>query len=219
LAAHYGLPVPGGEEPRWIDYGADERRGLLSHGAFLSVAASIADTSPTKRGKLVRRRLMCQDVPPPPPDVNVDEAPQSPDSPCKWDAYAVHRETGGACTNCHALMDPIGFGLEAYDRAGAFREHEADLPECAITGDGDLDGVAFHGPAQLAERLIESGTLDACAVTHVIRFAIGRELDDDDFTMQQALVETFRADDHHFDALVLELVGAEAFGYRREETP
>ncbi len=219
LAAHYGLPAPGTDDPQWIDYGTSERRGLLSHGSFLSVAASIADTSPTKRGKLVRRRLMCQDVPPPPPDVNVDEAPQSPDSPCKWDAYAVHRETGGACTNCHALMDPIGFGLEAYDSAGRFREHEPDLPECTIDGDGDLDGVSFHGPAELADRLIDTGTLDSCAVTHVMRFAIGRELDDDDLAMQQALVETFRADDHRFDGLVLELVGAEAFGYRREETP
>lgn len=219
LAAHYGLPLPGADEPRWIDYGENERRGLLSHGSFLSVAASIADTSPTKRGKLVRRRLMCQDVPPPPPDVNVDEAPTSPDSPCKWDAYAVHRETGGACTNCHALMDPIGFGLEAYDSAGRFREHEADLPECTIAGDGELDGVAFHGPAELAERLIDSGTLDSCAVTHVMRFAIGRELDDDDLAMQQAFVERFRADDHRFDGLVLEIVAAEAFGYRREETP
>jgi len=218
LATHYGLAPPGADTPTWVDYGNSGRRGILSHGAFLSVAASIADTSPTKRGKFVRRRLMCQEVPKAPPDVNVDQAPQSPDSPCKWDAYAVHRETGGACTGCHALMDPIGFGLENYDSAGRFRTHDTDLPECEIEGVGDLDGVAFHGPAELADRLIDSGTLDACAVTHVIRFAIGREIDEQDAWMHEALIEQFRDDDHRFDRLVIELVGAEAFGYRREES-
>lgn len=219
LAEHYGLPAPGTDGPQWVGYGDSGRRGLLSHGAFLSVAAAIADTSPTRRGKHVRRRLMCQDVPPPPPDVDVDQAPQSTDSPCKWDAYAAHRDTGGACSGCHALMDPIGFGLENYDREGRFRIHDIDLPQCEITGEGDLDGIAFRGPAELADRLIESETLDACAVTHVIRFAIGRELDEEDTPLFEDLTEAFRTNDHRLDVLLLELVSSEAFGYRREESP
>src|SRR5690606_21309232 len=107
LAEHYGLPAPSSSTPQWVEYGSTTRQGILSHGSFLSVAGKFGDTSPTQRGKLIRKRLLCQEIPPPPPDVNVDEPPQSPDSPCKWDRYEMHRQSG-SCNACHTLIDPVG---------------------------------------------------------------------------------------------------------------
>jgi hypothetical protein len=145
----------------------------LSTGSFLSVNAKFGDTSPTLRGKLVRERLLCEDIPPPPPTVNVDEPPTGDgDSVCKVDRYAVHDAPSG-CAACHAKMDPIGFGLEAFDREGRFREHDEGEPDCPISGEGDLDGVAFVGPAGLADLLVEGPDLSACAVEQVVRFAMG----------------------------------------------
>src|SRR6185503_20729282 len=119
LAAHYGLPAPAGGGPAWVPYGADPRRGILSHGAVLAAGAKFDDTSPTLRGVFVRNRLLCQVVPPPPPNVAVDEPPQSVTSRCKVDRYAAHRT--GSCASCHSQTDPISFGLENYDRSGAYR--------------------------------------------------------------------------------------------------
>ena len=48
---------------------APNRRGLLSSPAFLATHALIAQTNPVERGLMVRGRLLCQEVPPPPPDV------------------------------------------------------------------------------------------------------------------------------------------------------
>lgn len=217
LAEHYGLPAPPGEGWAWVDYPADsERTGLLSHGAFLSVGAKFDDTSPTQRGKLIRTRLFCQAVAPPPPDVNVDEPPVSEDSDCKWDRYEAHRAVG-SCASCHEALDPVGFGLERFDREGRHRTHDDGLPDCHITGEGTLDGQSFEGPGGLAGLLVDGAVLDACLVTQVYTFAMGHDPTDLDMPYVTRLAEAFRAQDHDFQGLLLALVEDEAFLYRREE--
>lgn len=216
LADLYGLPAPAGDEFAWVDYGDSGRQGLLSHGSFLSVAGKFGDTSPTQRGKLIRNRLLCQVIPPPPPDVNVDEPPSSPDSDCKWDAYAAHRELAG-CKGCHDLMDPVGFGLENYDQLGRWRETDVDHPECVIAGEGTIDGDAFSGPAGLADYLVTGEQLEICIVRQVYRFAMGHEVLTEDVAFVDQLDQSFAAADYRFDRLMLDLVSDEAFLYRREE--
>ena len=216
LATTYGLPLPGSTDHVWVDYGASGRQGLLSQGSFLSVAGKFGDTSPTQRGKLIRTRLMCQVVPPPPPNVNVDDPPSDPNSNCKVDRYAAHRNDP-ACSGCHALMDPVGFGLENYDQRGAFRLTDTNEPTCIIDGAGAVDGNMFNGPAELADMLIAADTLDACAVTQVYRLAMGHREQNEDMPLIAALQQEFVDDDHHFDQLVLALVSQESFLFRRDE--
>jgi hypothetical protein len=215
LAAHYGLPEPGSDTPQWVRYDDSGRLGLLSQGSFLSVAARFGDTSPTQRGKLIRERLLCQVIPPPPPDVDVDSQPGESASDCKWDAYAAHRESG-ACRSCHEQMDPVGFGLENYDQTGRHRTHDIGRPDCPIDGTGDLDGATFTGPAGLAETLVASPLLPSCMVTQLHRFAVGREVDEEDAPMLQTLTEQLAADGR-LDTVLLGLVGEPGFGYRRPE--
>jgi hypothetical protein len=216
LAAHYGLPLPGSSEPVWVPYGDSGRQGLLSHGSFLSVNAKFGDTSPTLRGKLVRERLLCQTIPPPPPSVNVDEPPAGEAGDCKIDRYAEHRDSG-SCKSCHDLIDPIGFGLENFDQQGRYREHDVGAPDCRIEGEGDLDGVPFQGPAGLARELIASGALTDCAVQQVYRLAHGHPVSDEDEPYVQRMAEAF-SESGRMDDLFLALVTDEAFGYRREES-
>ncbi len=217
LATHYGLPAPGGAGFTWVDYGDSGRKGLLSHGAFLSVAGKFGDTSPTQRGKLIRKRLFCQAIPPPPPDVNVDEPPpDAPGSNCKKDRYEVHRSVG-ACYDCHELMDPVGFGLENYDQAGRYRATDNGAPECTIDGEGVVDGSAFNGPAGLADLLMEKSLLDTCVVSQIYSFAMGHDVAADDERFVDELTGAFADGGFRFDELVLDLVGDEAFLYRREE--
>lgn len=221
LAELYGMPAPAGGAG-WMTYsGPGNRAGLLSTGAFLSVAGKFGDTSPTQRGKLIRERLMCQVVPPPPPNVNVDEPPQpTGTSTCKVDRYAQHR-SDGACFSCHNQMDPVGFGLENFDQTGRFRTTDIDDASCTITGEGQLYGLAedpvpFQGPAQLGSILIENGVLESCLVTQMYRFAMGHREQRDDADVIDALATSF-TQSRKLDTLILDLVSAEGFGYRQEE--
>jgi hypothetical protein len=222
LATHYGLPAPTNAEGDWVSYGDSGRRGLLSHGTFLSAVAKFSDTSPTQRGLLIRTRLFCQTIEKPPPELNVntDEPPAAADpDACKPERYTMWKTDG--CSQCHAMMDPVGFGLEQYDSAGRFRAAEPDKPECVIDGEGELDGVGtFNGPAELGELMIESGEVDACVARQVYRYAMGRfALDEPDYALLGRLVEASRIDgeDLRVDALVSEFVASEAFQLRREE--
>jgi hypothetical protein len=217
LAAHYGLPAAGLPGFRWVSYGTSGRKGLLSQGSVLSVGAKFNDTSPTQRGILVRTRLLCQEVPPPPPAVNVDNPPSSPNSNCKADRYSAHASVG-SCAACHQKLDPIGFGLERYDRAGRFRTHDEGQPNCPISGDGRVAEMgSFAGPAELEALLIQSGQLERCAVTQVYRFAMGRRESASDTGLLDRLTAKFLGSHRAFAELLLDLISDETFLFRREE--
>ncbi len=216
LARHYGLPAPGSTGGAWMGYGASPRRGILSHGAFLAVGAKFDDTSPTVRGRFVREYLLCQDIPPPPPSVNADEPPPETGSPCKIDRYAEHTDVG--CATCHKQIDPIGFGLEAYGRDGRFRTADVDQPQCRIKGDGEVLGVGtFNGPAGLADLLVKSGKLEACAVRQLYRFATGRKESAHDEPTIGRLGDLFARNGRSFVDLLVEIASGESFGFKRLE--
>jgi hypothetical protein len=215
LADHYGLPRPAGGEG-WVPYEGPERAGILSHGSVLAAFAKFADTSPTQRGILIRTRLMCDVIPPPPPIADTDNPPGDVEATCKIDRYAQHREAPG-CASCHDAMDPIGFGLENFDMQGVYREHDDGLPECIIEGQGELPGVGtFSGPAQLADRLIESGRIETCVMKNLYQFTLGREIDAVEQPVLDALVADFRGKDHDLRGLMLQLITSERFALKRE---
>jgi hypothetical protein len=231
LARHYGLvddaAVARGPEPdgapagaRWVGYGSTGRKGILAHGSFLTAGAKFAgDTSPVARGLLIRERLMCQDIPPPPPGVNSDEPPPAgEDAKCKEDRYHFHKE--GGCGKCHRHIDPLGFGLERYDHQGRYRTVEAGKPACAISGVGEMTGVGeFSGPAGLADAMLKSGRVGPCLVTQLYRYALGRyKLDDADTAAVSEVVAGLGGAeaDFTFQDALLAIASAEAFRHRRE---
>lgn len=217
LAMHYGLPVSGTAGFRWVDYGTSGRKGILSHASVLSNGVKQTDTSPTLRGKWIRNRLFCQEIPPPPPNVTADvPPPQTGAAVCKKDRYAAH-DSVQSCAACHLQMDPIGFGLEQYDRMGRFRSVEAAHPECAITGEGTLQGVGtFTGPAGLADLMVQNGTVDQCVVKQVFRFGSGRREGSADGPLLRDLTRAFTANGRQFDALLLDYVSHPTFALRQE---
>lgn len=215
LAEHYDLPTPDGSQ--WVGYGSSGRQGILSHGSFLSAAAGPGETSPTRRGKWIREQLMCQLIPPPPPNVDADNPPTEEDAECKEDRYAIHAEVG-SCAGCHSLMDPIGFGLERYDTQGRFRTHDEGAPQCTISGDGELTGLGpFNGPAELANLLVDNVALEPCVAQQLYRFALGREVVEDDLALVTELGMQLTEGDGRFDTMLGALVAHPAFAHRREE--
>lgn len=216
LATHYGLAPTGSTQAQWVSYGTSGRKGILSHASFLSNGIKFGDTSPTQRGKLIRTRLLCQPVPPPPPNVNADEPPSMGPGSCKSDYYKLH-STSAVCASCHQQMDPLGFGLENYDGMGRFRTTEPANAACTISGEGELVGVGtFKGPAELGELLLQSGLLEPCAAREAYHLAIGRLPGIADKETVAAVTQRFQTH-HRFDQLLLDIVSHPGFAHRREE--
>lgn len=216
LAAHYDMDVDVDDVPQWVSYPDERRAGLLSHGSFLAIGAKFGDTSPVERGKAVWTRLLCRDIPPPPPDVDTGLPPVGggPNA-CKADRYDMSRRA--ECRSCHGILDPIGFGLENYGPSGEWRTHELDRPDCPIDGQGAVAGLDdFAGAPSLGALLAASGEVEACLTERYLQYAIGRAAGPDEDELVAAMADRLR-DDGDLLALVLDFVASPAFTQRKVE--
>ena len=216
LATQYGLPAPAGGEG-WVSYPDTKRAGILSHGSVLGAFSKFSDTSPTQRGIFVQTRLLCNTVLPPPANVNVDVPPANGEAVCKLERYDLHR-TLDSCKGCHAQLDPIGYGLESYDIGGRYRTHDDAHAECLLPDTGELPGHgSFSGPGQLSQLLVDSGELEQCFVQHLLSYAVGRELREDEAPARDALLATFQTGGYALPSLLQSFVADERFALRQEE--
>ena len=101
--------------------------GLLATGTILNGYARPDTSSPTQRGHMVRSRMLCQDVNPPPPnlDTTFHAVDDGGDDARALRATSTSRAPATAATSC---MDWIGFGFENYDGWGRYRTTENGLP-------------------------------------------------------------------------------------------
>ncbi len=227
LATLYKLPAPSGQF-ELVRFPAGTRRaGLLGEASFLAANAGPTETSPTARGIFIREQLLCQHVPPPPPNVDTNLPEASAEKPLtRRQRMAAHVENP-LCASCHRLMDPIGFGLESFDAIGRFREHEKILIEDGgekrgkpKTIDLDLDtrgevaGIPnseFSDSKQLGSILARTRVCQECVVRQMFRYAYGRlETSSDEETIHR-LFATFRDSGFHFKELLIALVRSPEF--------
>jgi len=196
----------------------EHRSGILTLPAVLTTYSDADQTSPIKRGKFVRNRLLCQELPSPPPDAVVT-LPKLDPSLSTRDRFAKHREDP-TCAGCHSLMDPLGFGFEAYDTIGRYRTHDGAF---SVDDSGELVGepqsVAgpFKGVAELADKLLESPEAQACVARYWTNFALSRALEQRDSCWMERVNATFRASGGDLHELIMAIVAAPAFKHRRAQ--
>lgn len=165
LAKLYGLEGTSGP----VTLPADgPRAGLLGFGGVLALQATPVNTSPTLRGKFVRTTFLCEGIPPPPPGVDTTLPPPMPGLSTRQ-RLEQHRSVA-SCAACHALMDPIGFGLENFDAVGA---HRTQSNGAVIDASGSIDGTAFTDARGLGRALKNNRKATGCFVRQVYRFALG----------------------------------------------
>ena len=117
LAAHYGIPnIRGSHFRRVLLPAASPRRGLLGHGAILTVTSSATRTSPVIRGKWVLENILGAPPPEPPPGVetNLDGDADKVKVTTVRQRLELHRGNP-VCASCHNIIDPLGFALENFD--------------------------------------------------------------------------------------------------------
>lgn len=183
LAPLYGVPATAG--PVALD--PTKRAGLLTLLGTLSVHAANDDTSPTLRGAFVRARLLCGELPPPPPSVNNQRPPLST---VKTTRERVNQHAADpSCAGCHVLIDPIGFGFETFDGIGKRRETENGKP---IDDSGEVVNTSigrFKGAVELARKVGVSPEAARCLVTQIYRSALGRTEHDTDASALAGLAQ------------------------------
>lgn len=199
--------------------GMGPRAGLLTQPALLTGIANPQDTSPIRRSVFVRRQLTCEDFPHPPDDaLAVEGSLPSPANATARERSAV-RMQNTRCVGCHTLIDPLGFGFEAFDELGRYRTQTASGVAIDARGDfvapasGDLGGK-FDTLAELGQRLGASPTVHQCVVKQLFRFNYGRLEGSADSCAIEGAVERW-GNELNLRELLLTLVSADEFRFRR----
>jgi hypothetical protein len=214
LARIYRVPGVTGDDLRRVDLNTAERGGILTQPSFLASHATSEQTAPVRRGKFVRERLFCQQMPPPPPDVVPVLPPPDPKLTTRQ-RYAAHLGDP-LCGGCHSLMNPIGLSMEKYDALGQYRTVENGLPIDAsgeVLGTGDANG-AFDGLLELGARLARSNDVHACIARQLFTYAVGRREAAEDGCALQELGATFSPAQGNLRDLLVSIVRTEAFRTR-----
>jgi Protein of unknown function (DUF1588)/Protein of unknown function (DUF1585) len=212
LAALYKVSVPAQAVQGWASYTFPPeapRAGILSLAGFLMLDPTHeGKSSPTIRGKSVRELLLCQPVPPPPPNVNfsIVEDDTNPLLKTARQRLIAHQENP-ACAGCHALTDPIGLSLEGYDGVGSFRTHERGA---VIDASGTFDGKPYVGLLGLSQRLRESPDAPACLVQRVFEYGTGRAATPGDNAWLEAAIIRFEADGFQLPSLMRRIATSDA---------
>lgn len=160
LGEFYGVDVPRtrGFRPVRLDEG--QRAGVLTHPYLLSLLSYTDDTSPIHRGVFLVRGMLGNVLKPPPEAVAPLAADLHPDLSTRERVILQTAPVG--CQSCHAIINPLGFALEAFDAVGRFRvEEQAGGSLRSIDASGSYlpregNAATFTGSRELAAFLAAS---------------------------------------------------------------
>jgi mono/diheme cytochrome c family protein len=220
-------------------FSVPQRKGILTHPAWLIAHSQNSATDPVVRGRFLREKLLAGIVPDVP--ITVDAViPEHADKTLRERLDLVTNKQ--ACWKCHQHMNPLGLAFEMYDDFGRFRTKEnlehpdniiakaktkygADTYKTASiissgrldgTGDPKLDGDVTDA-LDLIDRLAKSERVRQSIIRHAFRFYFGRN---EMLSDSRTLIDADRAyvqSGGSFQAVVVSLLTSDSFMYRKTD--
>jgi hypothetical protein len=217
LAAFYGIDGIQGDEPRPVELDPVERTGIMTRGGVLAAHAKANQGSPILRGVFVRERILCQQLPNPPD--NVDNSPPELDANATTrERFAAHTEIA-SCAACHRLIDPIGFAFETFDAVGRYRTMENGQPidtSGELVDADELDGT-YAGAREMSEAFAGNDDVRRCVIRQWFRYTNGRvETAEDVCSIDQVWTQV-APENFSLKELLVAMTQTDAFMYRPAE--
>ncbi len=213
-----GAP-PVGDDFSAVVFDSVRRGGLFTLAAPLASWAHAESIGISQRGIAIRQRVLCQQLPAPPPDID-------PMPPVESDATSRHEFQADVipapdCTGCHVLFDPITFGFDHYDAFGRWQTslavdgHLDDGTGVPVDPSGSVEAIDIDGEYSDREELMEilrtAPEARECAVVQRLQFAYGRELSDQDECTVNELTALFDAQGGSLSAVLGDIVAHDTF--------
>ena len=225
LANYYGLADVHGDAFRKVPLPQKSPRGgLLGMAAVHVMGGNGERTSPVERGAWVLRKLL--NDPPPPAPANVPQITRLAGKLLTTrERLSAHQEEP-QCNSCHRKIDPIGFGLENFDAAGAWRTEDryqvtdADgKPDPKLVKTWKIDSAAtlHNGPSfrdYFEMREIIASKSDDFArgfSSALIEYALGRPCGFSDEPLVAAMLERAAKQNGRMREYIHALVGSPTF--------
>lgn len=215
LAELYGVPGSFGSELERVELTDGVRGGLLTQGSFLSGHTSSSTiTSPILRGIFVLRRVLCQDVPEPPPNATQQEPPPSETPILTTREFFAWKTSMVACVGCHSIINPVGFAFEGFDAIGVARTTEDGAP-IDTTGVALLSGqqIPFADARDLSTRIAALPEAHGCYAKNWLQYAYGRRDTTQDLRTMGVIARNLATDTYGVRQLLVDLTRGAAFSH------
>jgi hypothetical protein len=216
LAALYNVQGVTGNQLVPAKVNAKERAGILTQGAFLASHADGDFDHPVKRGVTVLRHVICQDVPPPPTNVDIPPLPERPANVTTREFFSQHSKFAPLCASCHNTIDPMGFAFENYDAVGQYRTTEVGKP---VDASGSLDlgsgKLTYNNAVELSTQLAKTPELRECMSRHWVRYLLRRQEMMEEKASIDALLKAFDGSQGDLREVLVAVTGTKAFTHRQ----
>lgn len=139
------------------------------------------------KGLFIRKYVLCDAIPPPPPGANAKPPELEPGMTTRETVEALTQMPGTVCGGCHTgLLNPLGFATESFDALGRFRTEQTFFDaQGNVTGSKPVDtqGVphvlssseaSVAGAAELMDQIATSGKVEACLSRNFFRYTFAR---------------------------------------------
>jgi hypothetical protein len=172
MSRFYGVPFPAGMKGTFPVELPPERAGVLARPGLIAFIPY--SNRAVHRGKLLRTQFLCDEIPPPPPNLDTNSAATVGKTERE---SAELRAKNNACAFCHGFLDPPGLAFEAYDAIGRY---VPTVNKVAVDASGVLTGSDVDGPfttlVEFSAKLAGSRKAQACVAKHLLSYAAGRAL-------------------------------------------
>jgi hypothetical protein len=216
LSAFYADTLGQGATFERFDGEVSERNfGLLSQAGVLMTLAQSQKTAAIHRGVFLRRKLLCEALPPPPPGL-ATPLPEITAGVSSRQRITEHT-SGPVCAGCHTRINPLGFTLDHFDIAGQWRDQDEGLPidtKVSVADAGFTPDV--DGARALSEQLAQSPNAAACVAQQLFTFTFGRKPAQTDAALFDAIYGKFAASSFSLKTLVTALATSDDFRARVE---
>lgn len=232
------------DDTKFWDYPVEQpfkianRKGILTHPAWLIAHSLNTENDPVRRGRWIREKLLAGRV----PDIPITVDAVVPEDHHKTLRQRLDAVTSAQqCIKCHQYMNPLGLPFEQFDDFGRFRtqeplEHAENIvgktsgpktdfpiyktlpvnPRGALdsTGSPALDGEVSDA-FDLIDRIAKSPRARQSIIRHAFRFFMGRnEMLSDSRTLIEA-DKAYLQSGGSFRAVVVSLLTSDSFLYRK----
>jgi hypothetical protein len=220
LAQHYGIPLPNStSSSEWIriDHaGQYDRGGLLPMAVFQTKNAPGLRTSPVKRGYWVVKRLLGEEIPPPPPNVPVLPTDESKLGDLTLPQMLAQHRQDKTCAACHEHFDAIGLAFEGFGPVGEKRSLDlgGKPVQNHVTFRDGSEGTGLDGVrAYLLNRRKSDFTNNFCS--KLVAYALSRSLIPSDDVLIRDLGDKLEANGGGLQSIIESIVTSPQFLNKR----
>jgi len=212
LAEHYGVAGFDNYGAEWqlVDLAPLGRQGVLTSPGWLTVNSHADRPSVVQRGKWINENLLCNELPPPPPDVEGSLTIVEDAGSVREQEEALRLTPDTSCYGCHSQMDPYGHAIGAYDGIGAARTTD----ELGFPIDTNVvlpDGTSVSGIVDALPSIVADPRFTECVAENLFVYSIGRTVRPEDATYLEDAVEAFGEGGLTFESLARNIALSEPF--------